>query len=131
MKTELEIVKGITEGELEYISNADYGLDAKKHKEALKTLIHVQNCVIQDSQYWFPYEVVELTRWFCKEGHEREFAMCNIIIALSIIAGADGDNDPRYMLEEIAPEYEKLPASLKEPVLNILRQAENTLKADE
>ena len=123
MSRSLDIAKSVTEGELEYISKADYGQDSGIHKEALRKLIFEQHCIVNDDQYWFPYEVVELTRWRCKEGHEREFAICNIIIALSILAGTDLSNDPSDMIDTIAPEYDKLPEELRETVINILIQA--------
>jgi hypothetical protein len=124
MNQALKFVKGITSDELKFISMADYGQDSERHLEALKKLIFEQNCIVDHEQSWFPYEVVELTRWSCKEGHEREFAICNIIIALSIIAGADGSNEPTYMLDTIAPEYDKLPDLLRELVVNLLVEAD-------
>jgi hypothetical protein len=124
MKQALEIAKSITEEEMEFISKADYGNESRRHKEALRELIFSQDCLVNSEQSWYPYEVVELTRWECKEGHEREFAICNIIIALSIIAGKDSSNDPEYMMETISSEYDKLPNDLRDIVLSLLIEAE-------
>lgn len=122
MQTPLEFVKSITDDELDYISRADSD-DEEIHKSALKSLIFDQDCVRHDDQYWHPYECVELRRWTCYPGHEREFAICNIIIAISITSGADGSNDPDDMLTTIAEEYDKLPSNLRELVLNSLLKA--------
>lgn len=71
MNQALEFVKGITTEELKFISMADYGQDSDRHLETLKTLIFEQDCIVTQDQNWYPYEVVELTRWRCEEGHER------------------------------------------------------------
>ena len=122
-KIALEFVQSIKDEELEFISLADHGQDTKKHKAALRILIFEQNCIINAEQHWYPYEVVELTRWSCKEGHEREFAICNIIISLSIKNGMDRSNDPNEMLNQLATEYDKLPEDIKMIVLNSLIDA--------
>ena len=128
MDKALKFVKSISEEELNFISLSDYGNDSERHKEALKKLIFEQDCVVSDEQFWYPYEVVELARWECKTGHEREFAICNIIIALSIIAGEDTSNDVCYMIDNNAQEYDKLPVDIKELVLNILTRANGVAK---
>jgi len=125
MEEALKLAKSITSEEIDFISMADYGNDSTQHKEALKKLIFDQGCVVTKDLPWCPYEVIELMRWSCKEGHEREFAICNIIIAISVVAGTDLSNEPQHMLNTIAPEYDKLPENLRELVLNIL------IKADE
>ena len=125
MEEALKLAKSITPNEIDFISMADYGNGSVQHKEALQKLIFDQDCVVTEDLPWRPYEVIELMRWSCKEGHEREFAICNIIIALSVIAGTDLRNEPQYMLDAIAPEYDKLPDNLREFVVNIL------IKADE
>ncbi len=122
----LDFIKSITETELNYIAAADYGRDIDKHRNALKDLIFVQNGIVQKGQYWYPYEVVELNRWSCKEGHEREFAICHLIIALSIIAEADISNSASQMLENLQREYHKLPKDLYELVVNAMSQASHT-----
>jgi len=123
MNQALIFTKSIAPEELKFISEADYGQDSEQHLQALEKLIFEQDCVVNQKQYWFPYEVVELCCWRCKEGHEREFAICNIIMALSIIAGADGSNNPKHLLDTIGPEYDKLPVPLRELVVNLLIEA--------
>lgn len=124
MQTSLELARSITEEEIGYICTATGdSVDFEKHKAALRSLIFDQDCVITSEQCWYPYECVELMRWSCQQGHEREFAICNVIIAISIIADADHFNDPKDMLETIAPEYAKLPVILRKMVLNTIQTA--------
>jgi hypothetical protein len=123
MEQAISLIKSISESELDFISRADYGQEYLRHKEALNKVIFEQNGIIKSDQYWFPYEVIELSRWSCKLGHEREFAICNVIIALSILGGTDGSNSIEYMLETLSSEYEILPVELKEVVINILIRA--------
>ncbi|BFM06930.1 hypothetical protein [Halioxenophilus aromaticivorans] len=123
MNQALEYAKSINLEEIKFISMADYGQDSTQHLESLKKLIFEQDCVVNGDQYWFPYEVVELARWNCKDGHEKEFAICNIIIALSIIAGADSSNDPTYMIDTNASEYDKLTEPVRDLVLGVLIKA--------
>ncbi len=120
MEQALNLIRSISESELEFISKADYGQEFLRHKKALKKLIFEQNGIVNADQYWFPYEVIELSRWSCKEGHEREFAISNVIIALSILADADGSNSVEYMFEQLSNEYESLSSELKEIVTGIL-----------
>ena len=123
MQQAINLIKSISESELDFISNADYGQECLRHKEALKKLIFEQNGVINSDQYWFPYEVVELSRWSCKKGHEREFAISNVIIALSVLGGADGSNSIEFMFEQLSNEYEGLASELKKVVTDILSLA--------
>jgi hypothetical protein len=120
MEQALSLIKSISESELDFISRADYGQDNLRHKEELNKVIFEQNGIIKSDQHWFPYEVIELSRWYCKLGQEREFAICNVIIALSILGGADRSNSIEYMLETLSNEYEILPVGLKDMVINIL-----------
>ena len=120
MQQAINLIKSISESELDFISNADYGQECLRHKEALKKLFFEQNGVINSDQYWFPYEVVELSRWSCKKGHEREFAISNVIIALSVLGGADGSNSIEFMFEQLSNEYEGLASELKKVVTDIL-----------
>jgi hypothetical protein len=123
MNEAIGFIKSITQGEILYIASADYGMDVEKHKSALQTLIFEQDGIITQDQNWYPYEVIELRRWRCELSHEREFAICNLIIALSIINGADSCNSTEDMLDSIANEYDKLPNDLRDLVVNYLLKA--------
>ena len=122
----LSFIESVSEAELDYIAAADYGRDIDQHKKSLKDLIFIQNGILQKGQYWYPYEVVELNRWSCKEGHEREFAICHLLIALSIMAGTDISNSASHMLETLQHEYQKLPKELYELVVGAMSEASKT-----
>lgn len=117
----IELAKSITDDEIHYICQIE-GYEIEIHEAALRTLIFDQNCVTNISeQYWHPYECVELNRFSCNPGHEREFAICTIIIAIFMHADADtGDKNPHDMLQDYAGEYDKLPDNLRELVLTAL-----------
>lgn len=119
----INFIESVSEVELDYIAAADYGRDVDRHKKALKDLIFSQHGVMHKDQYWYPYEVVELRRWSCQQGHEREFAICHLIIALSIIAGTDISNCPTSMLEDLSHEYEKLPKEIYTLVIDAMTEA--------
>jgi len=117
-KSEFEnLIYSITESELRLIAEADHAQDIEKHYQALKYLIFENRGIYTQELYWYPYEVIELSRWGLKKGHEREFAISNCIIAQSVIAGADISNDPNFMLSELMPSYIELPAELSKYVI--------------
>lgn len=120
MEQAVALIKSISESELEFISKADYGQESQRHIEELKKLIFEQNGIVNADQSWFPYEVIELSRWSLKEGHEREFAISNVIIALSILGGTDTTNSVEYMFDRLSNEYERLPLELRNVVVNVL-----------
>lgn len=55
MEQSLNLIKSVSESELELMSKADYGQERMRHKEALRKLIFEQNGVVNADQYWFPY----------------------------------------------------------------------------
>ena len=120
MEKALQLIRSISESEIDFICHADYGQDVLTHKIALKKLIFDNQCVVTDDQYWYPWEVVELARWELKDGHEREFAICNAMIAIAILNGSDQNNTIEYMLETLSSEYNKLSIELKQIVTDVL-----------
>lgn len=129
MPSALEFAQSITDDEIDYISTFDRDQDIDIHKSSLRTLIFDQNCVISDDQFWYPFECVEMTRWRCDQGHEREFTICHIIIFLSTIAGTCVTHDPDDMMITHASEYDKLSKPLRELVLNCLHEASKIYKS--
>ena len=125
-KKYIRFIKTITGHEIRFIAGKDYGADCDKHENELKKLIFEQNGVLNGKQFWYPYEVVELCRWSCEKGHEKEFVVCNVIICLSIIAGTDVTNDPAYMKEALQKEYDKLDKPNYDLIANILTEAIKT-----
>ena len=112
-----KLIFSITENELRFIAHADRAQDIEKHYLALKHLIFEKQGIYSQELYWYPYEVVELSRWGLKKGHEREFTIANCIIAQSIIAGTDGSNDTDFMLAQLMPSYVELPDELSKLVI--------------
>jgi hypothetical protein len=123
MEKALQLIKSISDSEIDFICHADYGHDVSVHKIALRKLIFENHCVVGRDEYWYPWEVVELARWELKEGHEREFAICNALIAVAVINGSDRNNSIDYMLETLSIEYDKLPTELKQIVTEVLFSA--------
>ena len=108
----------MSKAELAFIAETDYGQNSQQHYEALYTLIHKQDGIITDQQYWFPYEVIELCSHGIKQGHEREFAICTLLIIQNVIAGTDPATDLLVKFQTCAEDYDLLPEELREEILN-------------
>ena len=119
----IKFIQTITESELKYISELDYGEESEKHLEALKKVIFEQAGVVKEEQFWCPYEVIELGSNSLKKGHEREFAICTLLVALNVKEGTDSATDLEYKLETHSNEYDQLPKELSELVLKSYAQA--------
>ena len=119
----IKFIQTITDPELKFISELDYGEESEKHLEALKKVIFEQNGVVKEEQYWYPYEVIELGSNSLKKGHEREFAICTLLIALNVKEGTDSATDLEHKLETHTIEYDQLPKELSELVLASYEQA--------
>jgi len=74
------IVTSITESEPTFIAGLDYGQKQDQHLDALRKVIFEQDGVSTRPQYWFPYEVIELGAHSLESGHEREFAICTLLV---------------------------------------------------
>jgi hypothetical protein len=118
------IVSSATLDELKYIAGLDYGQNDRQHLNALHELIHVQSGVINRDQFYFPYEVVELGSNVHVLGHEREFAICTLLIIANVVAGADTATDLSQKFSDRSQDYDQLPLHLKEAVLNAFYAAE-------
>ena len=108
-----ELLTSLTEAERNYIAQRDYGNDAQKHREQLDVVIERGGAIDLATQYWFPYEVIELCRNHLEDGHEREFAACAAIVLKNILDGSDKSNDIDWMVENVAPEIRRLPHELQ------------------
>ena len=82
-------VASATAEELAFIAAADYGQDIQRHLDALHQVVHSQNGVVTRDQYYFPYEVIELTSHALTPDHEREFAICTLLVIHNVKNGAD------------------------------------------
>ena len=90
---EFALVKSASESELAFIAALDYGQDAERHLAALRAVCFEQGGVIRPDQYWFPYEVIELGAHSLREGHEREFAICTMLVLANVAARVDTSTD--------------------------------------
>ena len=76
-----ELLHSLTDEEINYISNLDYGMEADLHKKELLKVISKNGIVdCQNTQNWHPYEVIELGSHVLQKGHEKEYTCCNAII---------------------------------------------------
>lgn len=79
----ITFLQSITIAELGYISQADYGSRADQHYNALRQIIFEQNCRVDESQNWFPGEVVNLSSYNDQAELIRAYVMCLLLIAYS------------------------------------------------
>lgn len=127
-----QLINSISETEIDYICHADRGMDIERHKVELKKVIFEQNGLITDKQYWFPYETIELASYVLDKGHEREFAICNCIVAKNVL----WDNDSREMAwafenAKLMSAIASLPSDIHSTVMKALTIAFRYEKAEE
>ncbi len=108
-----ELLTSLTGAERDYIAMTDYGNDVEKHREQLDIVIERGGAVDMDTQYWFPYEVIDLRKYQMEEGHEREFVACAGLVLKNILDGSDKSNDVETILDCTAPYMENLPTELQ------------------
>jgi hypothetical protein len=113
------LLPSLTEAELDFIANLDYGSDRERHLAALRKVIARGGNVRMEEEIWHPYEVIELGKNDLKPGHEREFAACLIIVFLNILSGTDKMNDVFAILDAQKENTASLPASLREPAISL------------
>lgn len=82
-----ELLHTITDEEISYISNMDYGEDTEQHADALKTLVFKNNGIFSEGETGYPHEVVLLSRHYVSVGHEREFIFANMIMVHNLLWG--------------------------------------------
>ena len=108
-----ELLTSLTEAERDYIATRDYGIDAAKHREQLEIVIARGGAIDMPTQYWFPYEVIELCKNHLDDGHEREFAACVGLVLKNVLDGNDKSTDIEAMLDCTAAHMAKMPAELQ------------------
>ena len=114
----IEFIQSISESELRFISNLDYGCGSEKHYEALKQIIFNQSCIGNYDQSWYPYEVIELGAHWLQEAHEREFTICTLLVIHNVINGNDGSTELGYNFECRASDYDLLSKTHQELVMS-------------
>ena len=113
-----------TESELAYIAALNYGLEAERHLAALRTVIFEQDGQFQECQRWLPYEVVELGAHALASGHEREFAICTLLVVAAVRSGFNSATSLAVKFGEQAADYDALPPVLRDEVLNAYAAAD-------
>ena len=121
---ESSTVRSASEQELRFIAARDYGQDAERHFAALCSVCYEQGGLIQPDQIWFPYEVVELGSHSLFPGHDREFAICTLLVLANVVAGIDTSTDLQAKFADRAAEYDLLPSDLREEILRAYQSAE-------
>ena len=119
------IIKSVSEHELSYIANLDYGQDFHQHLENLRAVIFDQDGALREGQTWYPYEVIELGANALKVGHEREFTICTLLVIQAIIDGFDSSTNLMAKLSDQAQNYDLLPSLLKDEILRAYQIAES------
>ena len=117
-----ELLHSLSDAERDYICHADWGEEADIHRKALDSLITRDGKVDLDSELWYPYEVIELTKNSLPKGHEREFAACLGIVIMNVRSGADNRNDLDWLMSTVAGYAERLPDPLVEMLTGLLTE---------
>jgi hypothetical protein len=119
-----DLVTSVTESELAYIASLNYGLEAQQHLAALRKVVFEQDGQFQEGQRWLPYEVVELGAHALATGHEREFAICTLLVVAAVRSGFDSATSLSTKFGEQAESYDALPPVLRKEILNVYESAE-------
>lgn len=119
----MELLKSLTHDERKFIAERDYGVDADVHLHELNKLIDVQSGALQEGQYWYPYEVIELTTNSLVPGHEREFVACTLLILHAVASGYDTAANLDWKFNDHAVDYDLLPPDMRDMVLSAFMRA--------
>jgi hypothetical protein len=118
----LNIISSASETELRFISNLDYGQDNEKHFSALQSLLRDPECRFVPGEYWFPYEVIELGSHTLQPGHEREFAICTLLVLHAVRTGFDNSTDLSEKWADCEADYARLSPELSASILDAYTQ---------
>ena len=113
----VDLIRSLEPEELRFIAERDYGEDADAHLAALHAFVE-SGGQFREDQYWHPYEVIELGAHGLAPGHEREFAVCTLLVIAAVRSGFDTSTDLTGKLEDRAADYDKLEPTLREAVLS-------------
>lgn len=116
-------ISSATDSELAFIAGRDYGVESEKHLAALRRVIFEQSGIPLSGQEWFPYEVIELGAHHLQAGHEREFAICTLLVIGAVKTGFDTSTDLSQKFQDRAADYGALPASLRDEILGAYQHA--------
>jgi len=110
----LRIAQRASQQELDQIALANYGLDAKAHREAITKVIWDQAGIMNEDQSWEPSEVIELT------GHTASncgFVTCTALLLMNEINRLTGDFGTDFRWAANATNYIRLPIDARRPIL--------------
>jgi hypothetical protein len=119
-----DLARTATEEELAFIAALDYGQDTERHMAALRAVCMDQGGIVRPDQYWFPYEVIEMGAHSLQRGHEREFALCTLLVLANVAAGIDISTDVQAKFTDRAADYDGLPTILREEILSAYQRAD-------
>ena len=105
------VITSITDSELAYVAALDYGQDAPEHLDALRSVIFNQGGELKD-------EVIELGSHMLSPGHEREFAICTLLVIRAVVSGFGSSTDLSAKFSDRSKDYDALPAALRDEVFN-------------
>lgn len=101
----LQLAKSLTKEEREWIAQADYGEDARRHLRALNELLETNDSVYPSGENWFPAEVVELV----SHGNKNPgFAGCTAIVLINAIADNDSQANADFRWKSHRHSYSSL-----------------------
>jgi hypothetical protein len=119
------VLTSVSEDELAFIASLDYAQNKEQHRRALRELIFGQGGELKEGQQWFPYEVVELGSNALTPGHEREFAICTLLVIAAVRSGVDKSTDIQGKFQAHAESYDRLPEALRKEVLGAYESVES------
>jgi hypothetical protein len=91
---------------------------------ALRKVVFEQDGQFQEDQRWLPYEVVKLCAHSLVAGHEREFAICTLLVVAAVRSGFDSATSLATKFGEQSASYDALPPLLREGILNAYEATE-------
>ncbi|NIB45233.1 hypothetical protein HBA55_37020 [Pseudomaricurvus alkylphenolicus] len=103
----IDFIQSVTEKEILYIANRDYGDSADEYRDLLKKVIFNQSCIMTLEQHYSPGEVIALCSSYPEYGHEREFCICLLLYIIN--RGVFGANNLAAQLEANESLYRSLP----------------------
>ena len=116
-------ISSVTENELAFIAALDYGLRTDEHLAALRQVVFEQDGIPTSGQYVTPYEVIELGAHHLAKGHDREFAICTLLVIRAVESGYDEATDLSQKFHDRAADYGQLPTELRDEILDAYSRA--------
>lgn len=112
------LARGMDQPTRKSIAAGDYGDKIEKHLEALENVLSRDDCRFAEGEYWYPSEVVELV------AHVRStpgFVQCTALLLANALPTNDAMGWFEFRWERLAIEYNKLPDSVRPPILAGIR----------